>query len=387
MPSPDLAIFGGVFALLIWGYLLFARGSFWHVQTRNNSQGETSSLPPRVAVVMPARNEADVIAPSISSLLHQTCSESIHIFLVDDGSTDDTVRWAREAASKAGKSAMLTVREGCPLPPGWTGKLWAIHQGLAEAREFNPDFFLLTDADILHARDSISTLAAIAEAGGYDLASYMVKLRCKTVAERLLIPAFVFFFFKLYPPAWIADSRRRTAGAAGGCILIRPDALVRAGGIESIRHEIIDDCALARAVKRSGGKVWLGLSASTSSLRRYDSFAQIGRMISRAAFNQLRHSALLLFFALLGLILTYLLPPALLFSGHPLPITLGAAACAAMVFAYLPLVRFYGLNPLWTLTLPLAALFYWCATLHSAFMFWSGRGGEWKGRVQDTRGS
>jgi hopene-associated glycosyltransferase HpnB len=193
----------------------------------------------------------------------------------------------------------------------------------------------------------------------------------------------VFFFFKLYPPAWTRDSRHATAGAAGGCLLIRPGALASAGGIAAIRGEIIDDCALALTVKSNGGKVWLGMTGESVSIRPYGSFSEIGRIISRTAFNQLQHSTLLLLGAIAGLTLTYLLPPALLFSRHTLPIVLGALAWAIMTAAYLPMVRFYRLNQLWALTLPLAALFYMGTTIHSAFRFWSGRGGQWKGRAQD----
>ncbi|HKU21064.1 MAG TPA: glycosyltransferase, partial [Terriglobales bacterium] len=314
--------------------------------------------------------------------------ESLHIFLVDDSSSDGTAQIARQAAASMGKLASLTVLQGQPLPPGWSGKLWAVSQGVAAARDFAPDFVLLSDADIVHSPATIPSLRDLAERGGYDLVSFMVKLHCRGLAEKLLIPAFVFFFFKLYPPAWIADSRRAAAGAAGGCLLIRPQALARAGGMEAIRGEIIDDCALARAVKRSGGRVWLGLTEESASIRPYGSFAEIGGMISRSAFNQLHHSVLLLVGAVVGLAVTYLIPPALLFSRHFAPVALGAMGWAAMTAAYLPMVRFYRLNPLWALTLPLAALFYMGATLHSAVKFWLGRGGEWKGRAQDrTPGS
>jgi hopene-associated glycosyltransferase HpnB len=199
----------------------------------------------------------------------------------------------------------------------------------------------------------------------------------------LLIPAFVFFFFMLYPPAWIANSRRRTAGAAGGCILIRPKALANAGGIAAIRHEIIDDCALARNAKGSGARLWLGLADRTESIRSYNSFAEIGRMIARTAFNQLKHSALMLAGAVAGLALVYLLSLALLFAPGTGPRALGASALVLMFICYLPMVRFYRLSPVWALTLPAAALFYLGATIASAVQYWSGRGGYWKGRAQD----
>lgn len=373
-------------AVFIWLYLLLARGGFWRI---GKMIAPVAAPEPgrRLAVIIPARNEAAVIVRSIASLL-ESADESLHIFLVDDSSSDGTAQIARQAAASMGKLASLTVLQGQPLPPGWSGKLWAVSQGVAAARDFAPDFLLLSDADIVHSPATIPSLRDLAESGGYDLVSFMVKLHCRGLAEKLLIPAFVFFFFKLYPPAWIADSRRAAAGAAGGCLLIRPQALARAGGMEAIRGEIIDDCALASAVKRSGGRVWLGLTEESASIRPYGSFAEIGGMISRSAFNQLHHSVLLLVGAVVGLAVTYLLPPALLFSRHLAPVALGAMGWAAMTAAYLPMVRFYRLNPLWALTLPLAALFYMGATLHSAVKFWLGRGGEWKGRAQDrTPGS
>jgi hopene-associated glycosyltransferase HpnB len=260
-----------------------------------------------------------------------------------------------------------------------------MQQGIERALATNPAYVLLTDADVRHAPHNLATLVGIAERGPHDLTSFMVELRCVSLAERLLIPAFVFFFFKLYPPRWIADPQRRTAGAAGGCMLLRSTTLARLGGVSAIRHEVIDDCALARAVKRSGGCVWLGVTSTAESMRAYPTFADAGRMIARTAFNQLQHSAALLVIAVLGMALTYLAPLALLFAGPSIPFYLGAAAYAAMILAYLPMVRFYRLKPLWALTLPLAAIFYMGATIFSAVMFWTGRGGQWKGRAQDRR--
>lgn len=371
-----------VVASLIWACLLLGRGFFWLI---GNTIAQPGASPParRVAVIIPARNEAEVIGRTVASLLAHA-NESVHVFLVDDASTDGTAEVARRAASSLAKTDSLTILEGGDPPPGWTGKLWAVSLGVEAARSFTPDFFLFSDADIVHSPATILSLVALAECG-YDLVSFMVKLHCRSLAEKLLIPPFVFFFFKLYPPAWIRDSRHATAGAAGGCLLIRPEALSGAGGIQAIRGEIIDDCALALAVKRSGGKVWLGMTEESVSIRPYGSFAEIGRMVSRTAFNQLHHSALLLLGAVAGLTITYLLPPALLFSRHAVPVVLGALAWAIMTATYLPMVRFYRLNPLWALTLPLAALFYMAATVHSAFKFWLGRGGQWKGRAQDQR--
>ncbi len=371
----------GLLTTIIWMYLLFAHGGFWRVG-RLLPRKNAVTVRARVVAIIPARNEADVIGQSIGSLLLQS-NELLHIFLVDDGSTDGTAQRAREAAQQAGRAASLTILDGRPLPAGWSGKLWAMHQGIERARELSPDLLLLTDADIWHAPENVSTLAGIADAGNFDLASFMVKLHCGQLAEKLLVPAFVFFFFKLYPPSWIANPNRSSAGAAGGCMLVRPQALDRAGGIEAIRNEIIDDCALAQRIKRGGGRVWLGPTFTALGLRPYGSFREIGRMISRTAFNQLRHSAALLAGALAGLMLVYLAPVVLLFTGYPPAISLGVAAWLMMTFSYLPMVRFYGLNPAWALALPVTALFYMGATLHSAVKFWSGKGGEWKGRVQD----
>ena len=379
-----IGLIAGVACFAIWSYLLFLHGGFWKVWRLQAPKNPLGTVGGRIAVVIPARDEADVIGAAVRSLLEQNLIESMHIFVVDDHSADGTAQAARQTAHNCGRSDGLTVLTASSLPDGWTGKLWAGQQGIQEARKLNPQFLLLTDADIIHSPDNVATLVGIAQAGNYDLASIMVKLHCRSFAERLLIPPFVFFFFLLYPPKWIRDPRRSTAGAAGGCMLTRPEALHHAGGLASIHGEIIDDCALAKAVKRSGGKVWLGLTPNTRSERTYGSLAEIERMIARTAFNQLRHSAFLLIGAIIGMFLSYLLPLVLIFRGDRMTAALGALAWLLMASAFLPMVRFYELNPLWSLTLPLSACFYMAATIHSAFKFWVGRGGEWKGRVQDT---
>jgi hopene-associated glycosyltransferase HpnB len=373
--------------VLIWIYLLLARGCFWRISKSLERSSNSEPRTKRVVAVIPARNEAEVIGEAVASLLSQDFPTPLEIVVVDDASTDATAAIAKSAAKRGGAPERLTVIRAKPLIPGWTGKLWALSQGVAAAMARAPDYLLLTDADIRHGKRSVAELIAVAESRGCDLASLMVKLKCETWAEKALIPAFVFFFLMLYPPAWIASDRKRTAGAAGGCILIRPEALRRIGGLASIRSEIIDDCALARAVKRSGGKIWMGLSASTESIRSYGSFAEIGRMISRTAFNQLHHSASILAGTMIGLFVTYLLPPVLLLSGKRLPIAFGAVACFLMAASYLPMVRFYKRSLLWSFSLPAIALFYMGATLHSAFCYWSGKGGKWKDRIQDARAS
>jgi len=380
----EVAVACGVLCLLAWIYLLSAHGRFWMVGRVAMTVAPVQDVHGLIAVVIPARNEAAAIGASLTSLLGQSCSGSLHIYVVDDHSTDGTAEVAREAASRSSSPDTLTVITGSPLPVGWSGKLWAVQQGIESALQRKPRFLLLTDADIRHAPGNVATLVAMADTGGYDLVSFMVKLHCRKFPERLLIPAFVFFFFLLYPPEWIRDARRKIAAAAGGCMLIRPDALARAGGVAAIRHEIIDDCALARSLKRSGGRVWLGATRDTLSLRAYESFGEIERLITRTAFNQVRHSAWLLLGTFAGLMLVYLVPLALLLSGSRLLAILGASAWLLMSAAYFPMVRFYGLNVLWSLTLPFSAAFYMLATLHSALRYWSGRGGEWKGRTQDV---
>lgn len=377
----------GLLTVLIWLSIALARGFFWTIGDKL-LPAERSDQARRVAVVIPARNEAGFVAETIESLLRQDLAGSLQIFLVDDDSTDGTGEVARSAAARLKASDRLSVLQSRPLPPGWTGKMWAVSQGVAGAMRWQPDFLLLTDADISHAPDNVSRLTGVAERHGYDLASLMVKLRCSHLAERWLIPAFVYFFLLLYPPAWIQNRHRKTAGAAGGCMLVRPAALERMGGIENIRGEIIDDCALARGIKRSGGTVWLGLTPTTLSHRAYEGFAELERMISRTAFNQLQHSTFVLAGTVIGLICTYLLPVGVVLGGalrarEAAAMALGCAAWLLMTITYLPMLRFYGLNAAWGLTLPLAAVFYLAATIHSAWKHWTGRGGEWKGRAQD----
>ncbi|MGH8325262.1 MAG: glycosyltransferase [Steroidobacteraceae bacterium] len=376
--------------LAIWLYLLLARGGFWRISRmlRPRSPSVAPAISPagrRIIAVIPARNEADGIGRAVSSLLAQTLAPPVRVIVVDDGSTDGTAEAAKRTAQELGAGERLTVLGGRPPPPGWTGKLWAMSQGVAAAGAHHPDFLLLTDADIEYAPGEVAALADRAEAGHLDLASLMVRLSTATFAERCLIPAFVFFFLKLYPPAWIAAPRSTVAGAAGGCMLVRPASLARAGGLAAIRGCIIDDCALARLIKSSGGRIWLGLARQTRSLRIYGTFGEISAMISRTAFNRLRHSYVALGATLLGLLVTYLAPPLLLFSRAPVPMSLGAAAWLLMTASYLPMVRFYRVSPGYALTLPAVALYYSAATVHSAIQYAAGRGGRWKGRAQDIR--
>jgi hopene-associated glycosyltransferase HpnB len=366
-------------SLGIWIYFLIARGGFWRM-------GEQPAPPqppdpmPRVTAVIPARDEAAVVARAIGSLAAQRDAGDFSVVLVDDASDDGTGEIARSAAS----AEMLRVVGARPLPAGWTGKMWAVSEGVRAAGA--ADYLLLTDADIVHPPHNVRDLVARAQAGNYDLVSCMVRLRCVSAAEQALIPAFVFFFFLLYPPAWIADPRHRTAGAAGGCILIRREALERIGGIDRIRAEVIDDCALARAVKQSGGRVWLGLNGAALSVREYGSFAEIGRMIARTAFTQLGYSAWTLAGTVAGLVITYLVPPALtLFAPPGGARAMGAAAWLLMSAIYLPAVHYYRRPWFWAPLLPAITTFYLGATVWSAVQYWRGRGGMWKGRAAAPR--
>ena len=366
----------GAASLAVWLYLLLARGGFWRMRP-DVPRDRLGTSAPSVTAVVPARNEADVVGRSVASLAAQQYPGVFQLVLVDDESRDGTAAIAAEAAPQ------LRVVTARPLPADWTGKMWAVAEGV---RGVESDYLLLTDADIVHAPNHLAILVARAQVGEYDLVSYMVRLQCRTLAEQALIPAFVFFFFLLYPPAWIRDPRLRTAGAAGGCILIRRAALERIGGIACIAGELIDDCALARAVKRSGGRVWLGLSDGSASIRQYRTFGEIGRMISRTAYTQLGYSPLVLAGTVAGLALTYLAPPVLTLAGpRGAASGLGALAWLLMTAAYLPSVRYGKLPWFWAPLLPVIAVFYMGATLHSAFAHWRGRGGMWKGRAHLAR--
>jgi hopene-associated glycosyltransferase HpnB len=366
-----------------WSYLALARGCFWRIKSAKPDAPDEAKFSGAVVAVVPARNEAGLIEPVVTSLLNQ--SVAMPVVLVDDESTDGTADVARRASEKAGKVDALIVIQSKPLPEGWTGKLWAMQQGIERARALKPTWLLLADADVLHGPETVANLGLIASHGHYDLVSFMVKLHCESLPEKLLIPAFVYFFFMLYPPAWIRATRRSTAGAAGGCMFVRAETLDRAGGLEAIRSEVIDDCSLARLLKGHDGRLWIGLTDKSQSLRRYETFSDVEHMVSRTAFNQLKHSSLLLLCTIAGMVITYLAPPLLLLTRSRLTIIIGAATWAAMTITYSTIVRYYRLNPAWALTMPLAALFYLGATMHSAVKYWNGSGGNWKGRVQDVQ--
>ena len=370
--------------LAIWIYLLLARGNFWQIH-EEDIQPQPLANWPRVAAVVPARNEAGTIAQTVSSLAKQDYPGEFSIVVIDDHSEDGTGALARKAAAESGAAERIAIHSVADLPPGWTGKLWALNEGAEAASDGKPDFLWFTDADVVHAPDTLKRLVFRAEKDSLDLASLMVLLQARTFPERLLIPPFLYFFLLLYPPRWIADPNANTAGAAGGCILLRRNVLAPIGGFASIRGEVIDDCALARAVKSRGGGIWMGLTRTSVSLRSYGSFAEIRDMIARTAFTQLRYSLLLLIAALAGLFATFLLAWVLFFAYPGEAWILVDTAIALMAASFLVTVRFYNLSAAWVLTLPVAAIFYGYATCVSAARYWLGRSGQWKGRAQAPR--
>ena len=383
MPLPPTLL--AAIPLAIWIYLLVGRGHFWRVR-----EDDFAPIPletwPRVFVIAPARNEAATISQAISSLAKQDYPGEFSVIVVDDHSEDATVALAQKAADESGTSLRVKTHSPAPLAPGWTGKLWALDAGVQVAADQSAEFFWFTDADIEHAPDTLRRLVIRAERESLDLASLMVLLQAKTFPERLLIPPFLYFFLMLYPPRWIADPKARTAGAAGGCILLRRSAFERIGGFASIRGAVIDDCALARTVKKSGGKIWMGLTRLSVSLRSYKTFPEIRDLIARTAFTQLRYSFLLLIATLAGLFVTYLLAWICFFTLDDPGWLLASTAISIMTATYGATVRFYGLPWLWALTLPFAAIFYGYATFLSAVRYWLGRGGQWKGRAQAQKG-
>jgi len=387
-------------SLLSWIYLVFFRGMFWRTdQTVEAGPAGVTQLAerPSVRIVIPARNEADILPETLPSLLGQDYPGEFEIVIVDDRSEDGTAEVARDIADQTGHGDRLTVISGEEVPAGWTGKLWALEQGIREQGVADPELLLFTDADISHPANSLPQLVAKLAEEDLDLVSVMVQLRVRTFWEKLLIPAFVYFFGKLYPFRWVNDRTSKAAGAAGGCVLLRKEVLTRAGGLPRISAEIIDDCALARIVKyggrEGGGRLWLGLSRRHRSLRAYDSLTSIWDMVARTAFTQLRHSSLLLAATVLGMLLLYAVPPLSALAGllaatcamggstGAVVIALGLLGWGLMSMSYLPMLAWYGTPPWLAPLLPISASLYTLMTVGSAWLTWRGRGGAWKGRT------
>ncbi|QIS69690.1 glycosyltransferase [Streptomyces sp. DSM 40868] len=394
MPSPgprrvgqtaavDAYLWITVVSLAAWVWLLLGQGFFWRTDVRLPPRREPEAWP-SVCVVVPARDEAAVLPDSLPSLLAQDYPGRAEVFLVDDGSTDGTGGLAGELSRRLGGLPLTVGSPGEP-PAGWTGKLWAVRYGIGLARARDPEYLLLTDADIAHAPDSLRELVAAAEAGGFDVVSQMARLRVASPWERLVVPAFVYFFAQLYPFRWIGRRGSRTAAAAGGCVLLRAGTAQKARIPDAIRHAVIDDVALARAVKGAGGRVWLGLADRVDSVRPYPELGDLWRMVSRSAYAQLRHNPLLLLGTVAGLALVYLVPPAAVAvgaaGGDAATALAGAVAWAVMAGTYLPMLRYYGQPPWLAPLLPFTAFLYLLMTVDSAVQHYRGRGAAWKGRT------
>ncbi|AZQ40859.1 glycosyltransferase [Streptomyces cyaneochromogenes] len=370
-------------SLAAWLWLLLCQGFFWRTDVRLPHRTEPVDWP-SVGVVVPARDEAAVLPASLPSLLAQDYPGRAEIFLVDDGSSDGTGDLARDLARRHGGLPLTVDSPGEP-PAGWTGKLWAVRHGIGLARAREPEYLLLTDADIAHAPDSLRELVAAARTGGFDVTSQMARLRVESLWERLVVPAFVYFFAQLYPFRRIGRKGTRTAAAAGGCVLLRTEAAERARIPDAIRHAVIDDVALARAVKGSGGHIWLGLAEGVDSVRPYPRLGDLWRMVSRSAYAQLRHNPLVLAGTVAGLALVYLVPPAAVITGAVggdwVTAAAGGLAWLVMAGTYVPILRYYS-QPLWLAPLlPFTAFLYLLMTVDSAVQHYRGRGAAWKGRT------
>jgi len=380
----------------VWIILLSFRGLFWLprpvLRVAREPEGRERVVP--VSAVIPARDEEEILGSTLPTVLRQRYSGNLSVVVVDDRSEDGTADVARDSARKCGGQARLTVCSGLPLLEGWAGKVWAMAQGARHPIVQEATYLWFTDADIAHSPDVLQALVSKAEADSLDLVSVMARLRVDSWWDRLLIPAFVYFFAKLYPFRLVNNPRRRTAGAAGGCLLMRRTALERAGGVEAIRDALIDDCAMGRLIKRSGGRVWLGFSQDIRSIRRYGTLKSIWDMVARSAYDQLGYSSWLLCGTVLGMLILYALAPvATLWGavglglgtpGSLMLTALGAATWGTMAASFAPILRHHRVGVQWAPLLPLAGVLYTLMTVSSAWRHRTGRGGAWKGR---TRGA
>lgn len=378
-----MAIVAGVACLTIWLGLALCWHGFWRTDQRlARHAGPLVSLP-SVAAVVPARNEQETIATCIRSLAAQHYAGSLEILVVNDSSSDLTFEVANDAVSEVnGRHA--DVVNAPPLKPGWVGKLWALNHGIAQLSKNPPDYYWLTDADIRHDAHVLGDLVAKAETNGLGLTSLMVRLRCESFWERLLVPAFIFYFMLLYPFRAVNSRNSRIAGAAGGCMLVRAETLAAIGGIATIRDALIDDCALGKAIKSSGAPIWLGLADHSHSLRGYRMLSDFWMMVVRSAFVQLGHSIMLLIACVLGLTLTFVVPVLLVFAAPSGAALAGALAWGLMTALYLPTVRYHGLPPATAVSLPIVTALFGAMTVHSAIRHWKGRGAAWRGRELHT---
>jgi len=356
-----------VFTTAIWLGLAFLWHGFWRVDQRLPLAPENLDNFPSVAVIIPARNEEVAIGTSVGKLLQQDYAGKFSITIANDSSTDSTKEILLQMQAK---EQAISVVDTDQLPSGWAGKMWALHQGINRAGTGKPDYYWLTDADIAHQPGVLTSLIAHAETGDLALVSQMVRLRCTTFWEKLLVPAFIFYFTLIYPFRAINDPGSSIAGAAGGSILIRREALESIGGIEALKNAVIDDCTLGKLVKKSGRKIWLGFGERSESLRGYDGLQDFWQMVHRSAYTQLHFSPFLLVFAIAGIAVSHVLPA----------VILCIPALIVMAAIYWPTVRFYGLSPLWSLTLPIVAVLFGAMTISSALAYHLGWSNQWRNR-------
>jgi hopene-associated glycosyltransferase HpnB len=394
---------GCVLAAVAWAYLILGHGRYWRTGERLPRTAGRPARWPGVVAVIPARNEAEMLPVTLPTLLGQDYPGALTVILVDDCSCDGTAQVAAKLGREAGRADRdLRVLAGTPPPPGWAGKVWAMAQGLAaagppaqeEPRGSGPGYVLFTDADIAWDPGALRGLVGAAEGDDRDLVSQLALLRTATPAERVIVPAFVYFFAQLYPFRRVNAPGSRTAAAAGGCMLVRRRALERSGGLAPISGARIDDVALGRMIKGQRRRCWLGLSTLVVSVRPYPRLASLWQMVARSAYIQLNYSPPLLAATIAGLVFLYALPPAGAIAGlaagaatAPAALAAGAglAGWALMSLSYLPVLRLYRLSPLRAPALPLIAMLYAAMTVDSARRHHAGRGAEWKGRTDRLR--
>jgi hopene-associated glycosyltransferase HpnB len=396
-------------AAVVWAYLVAGHGGYW----RTNQWLPTTNKPdrwPDVVAIVPARNEAEMLPATLPALLGQDYPGSLSVILVDDGSSDGTGEIAARLGRASGRPLRVVAGAASPAtrgPDRWAGKVWAMAQGLraagipggpgipdgqAQDQDRNPDtgYVLFTDADIACAPGALRDLVAAAEGDDRDLVSQMALLRTATSWERVVVPAFVYFFAQLYPFRRVNVPGSRTAAAAGGCMLVRRSALQRSGGVAPIRGALIDDVAMGRMIKGQRGRTWLGLTRQVLSVRPYPVLADLWQMVARSAYTQLNYSPVLLAGTLIGLLFLYALPPAGAIIGlaaGPAPwlVAAGLAGWALMSLSFVPMLRLYRLSPLRAPGLPLIALLYAAMTADSARRHYAGHGAQWRGRTNQTR--
>jgi hopene-associated glycosyltransferase HpnB len=374
-----------LFALVsvaIWFTLIFFRGQFWRADQKLSNSTAKSSKPPEIVIIIPARNEEHTIGHSILSLLQQDYKGIMSIIVVNDNSNDNTVEVVELVSHGYDRVHLIN---GSKTPNDWTGKLWSMAQGVKFAQKnfCHADYYLFSDSDILHHPKNLTEITGKALSENLALVSLMVKLRCSSFWETLLMPAFIFFFQKLYPFSLVNDPKKSNAAAAGGCMLVNCEDLENAGGLTKIKAAIIDDCELATLLKQVN-PIWIGLTQSTKSLRKYQFFSNISRMVSRTAFVQLNFSGLNLFFALIGMLIIYIIPVVSILVGivtkDLILLALGLIGWVPMFFAYIPTLTFYN-RPIWEASLlPISALLYSGMTIISAWGYTFGRTPAWKGR-------